>query len=284
MFRSILIALAIFTVFVCAEETAPSPKPPPESAAFPVPKPFAPPVSPTRPPNQDFVASLERMRNQPRAGEFSNGNFASPLVDIFSDSPDARAKVSALQTEYEKALVERASRWEGELRELRAQYDARIVAQLPEDRREQASKFADNSRQKWTECNLRDSATRADFLERLRKNPRTPTQAPRQPGTNPAAVPNIPGQPNSEASEWLTGERSKAAKQDELFLKSLRELLTSEEASKFDRHIHARSPGPAPVRPPTAPATASQPAVPSVPSAVNAPSTPALPGTSNEKK
>ena len=99
-----------------------------------------------KPLNPEWLAQLERLRNQPRSGEVSTGTLQAGIADIFSDSSDLRAKAEALAVEYEKALNERAAKWENELKDLRAQYDAKTIAELPEAKRAEAQKFLDAAR------------------------------------------------------------------------------------------------------------------------------------------
>src|SRR5262245_28420463 len=99
--------LTLLTLAACAGELTnppPPPGPPPPTPPAPtvttppapgvnigppIPNPpriAQPPINPVRPPNQEYSTALERLRTQPRAGELSNGNFSSPLVDVFTDS------------------------------------------------------------------------------------------------------------------------------------------------------------------------------------------------------
>ncbi len=259
----IAFALVVLTVLaVGGESTTPTPPPGPTTPQPPGPStPPAPtvnpqrqppqlPVNPLRPPNQEFVSALDRIRMQPRAGEVSNGMFSSPLADVFTDSAETKMKVSSVMAEYERALVEQAKKWEKELSDLRAQYDAKIVAELPEARRDAVNKFLSMSREKWSESNARDAATRTEFLERMRK---AATAAGPIRGTGP-------GTPSNAGSEWLAEERTKNANLEDQAVQKMRELLAPDEAARFDRRVRVR---PAP-RPPM-PGIGQRPAGPVIP-------------------
>src|SRR5262245_31811228 len=83
----------------------------------------SPPISPSlsspnslpRPTRQEWMALLERLRMQPRPGEISNGQMTTTLTNIFGEDPAATAKSNTLGAEYDKALMEKAAKWESDL-------------------------------------------------------------------------------------------------------------------------------------------------------------------------
>jgi len=182
-----------------------------------------------KPPNQEWIAQLDRLRIQPRPGEVNNGTVQANITDIFSDNPDLRAKAAALSAEYEKALLEKSAKWESELKEFRAQYESQLMAELPEAKRADAQKFLDASRLAWTEASARDAKMRSAFLERMRSGARIQPSAP---GTT--------AQSANDPNVWMREERMKAMKQDDESVKSLRALLGAEEVARFDRYNRAR--------------------------------------------
>ncbi len=241
-------------------------------------KPAMPPVNSLKPPSPEWVTLLERLRIQPRAGEINNGTLNASLVEVFGDSPDAKMKSSALSADYEKALLEKAAKWEGELKELRAQYETKMIAELPEAKRATAQKLLDASRAKWTEASSRDAKTRTEFMERMRNGPRVPA-----PGLKPAVAngqpPALPGQPGTDATAWMREQRMNAMKQDEQSINEMRGLLSPEDAARFDAHNRSR--------PALAPMPVVKPAAaPNAPSASSPPSPNVLvtPGTVEPKK
>ena len=225
------------------------------------------------PQNQEWLALLDRLRIQPRAGEINNGTVNATLADIFSDSAEAKTKSSAIAADYEKALFGKSGNWERDILELRSRYETKMLAELPEARREAAQKLLDMSRTKWAEAAARDAAARAEFLERMRNGVRPPIPGVKSVATNPQ-LPNAPGTPaippGVDASNWMRGERMKAMKQDEESVKAMRELLAADEATRFDHFNrgHASMPlkaaTPAVVSPKPSAAPVASPLVPPV--------------------
>jgi hypothetical protein len=228
-----------------------------------------------KPPNPEWIALLDRLRVQPRSGEVNNGTLFASLTDLFSESTDVRAKSTALSAEYEKALLEKAVKWESDVKELRTQYEAKMIAELPEAKRLEAQKFLDASRAVWSESNARDAKTRAAFLERMRAGAHP--QPVGKAVTGQAPVSSAAAQSGAEANTWMRDERMKAMKQDEESVRALRSLVGPEDVARFDRYNRARpAPKPglagAPVVPvpPASPAPApgaglGDPAAPNVP-------------------
>ena len=267
---------------VTASPVAPQPVSPPQlPVAQSTPRPALPSMNVPRPPNQEWVALLERLRIQPRAGEINNGTVNATLADIFSDSADAKAKMTAVSSEYEKALLDRASKWESDIKELRSQYETKMLAELPEARREAAQKLLDMSRTKWAEAATRDATARAEFLERMRNGVRPPIPGVKTVATNPQ-LPNAPGTPptppGADASNWMRGERMKAMKQDEESVKAMRDLLAADEATRFDHFNRGRTSMPPATKPVGLPLTPSATSVasPLVPPVVVPPAPPAI--------
>jgi hypothetical protein len=156
------------------------------------------------------------------------------VVDIFSDSADAKAKTLAIQGEYEKALLERGAKWEVELKELRNRFEERVLQEVPEAKRESAGKLLAASRAAWASAAERDAKTRAEFLQKMRSG----TQPiPPRPGI---ATPAAPSNPQADASIWMRDERAKAVKQDADSVLQMRALLEKEDAGRFDRFDRSR--------------------------------------------
>src|SRR6185295_45347 len=159
---AIVVSLLCFTVM--GEESKPTPIV--STTSNPTQLPSTPSIAQgnaARPTNPEWAAGLERLRIQPRAGEVVNGTVSAYITDVISGKPDVREKTMAIAREYDRVLLEKAVKWEAELRELRAQYDAKIIAELPEPRREQTQKFLDLSRAGWTEATSRDFKIRFEF-------------------------------------------------------------------------------------------------------------------------
>ena len=264
-----VVAASVFGEEPKPASPVPSPTPPPVVTASPItPQPTTPPQLPVtqtitrpaqpplnmpRPQNQEWAALLERLRIQPRAGEINNGTVNATLADIFSDSAEAKTKSSAIAAEYEKILLEKSSNWERDILELRARYETKMLAELPEARREAAQKLLDMSRTKWAEAATRDAAARAEFLERMRNGVRPPVPGVKAVATNPQ-LPNAPGTPaippGVDASNWMRGERMKAIKQDEESVKAMRELLAADEVARLDHFTRGRASMPLPAAKP----------------------------------
>jgi len=194
-----------------------------------------PPITLPKPPNPEWIALLDRLKIQPRPGELAIGSFNASLTDVFAPEPDARTPAAKLLSDYQKDLLEKAQRFENELKALRAEYDAKIVATLPEARRESAQNFLELGRARSADAAVRDAKIRAGFLEKLRQG------AAPQPSNSKLAIAAQPGvasgptQPGAEASAWMREERVKAARQDDETAAALRETLNPEEAARFDR-------------------------------------------------
>lgn len=289
-----LVATSIFGEEPKPAPPVPNPAPIPSAVPLTAPTPpatTAPKAAVSKPAGQDWAALLERLRLQPRAGDLNNGALMARLSDIFCDSGESKFKAIALQTEYDRALLERGMKWENELKELRAQFEERIIQECPEAKRESAKKLLDASRAKWAEAGEREAKIRAEFMDRMRMGVQAASATKPSPGnSNAAPGPIRPVNPTSEASNWMKDERAKSAALDAETVQALRALLSKEDAEKLDHNNRMRpamlpphvvqNPASATAIPPRPPAEAPTakpviPVVPVVPSTTATPTSPA---------
>src|SRR5262245_48894297 len=96
-----------------------------------------------------WLTAIERLRLQPRPGEISNFAITTDIADIYKLTEEQKTKIAALQDAYDAAILQKAQKWEEESKALRAEYEAKLVEALPEEKREQSKKLLDLSHAHW---------------------------------------------------------------------------------------------------------------------------------------
>ena len=176
--------------------------------------------------NPLWLAALDRLRDAPQAGEIINVGVTANVADVFDVKDDEKAKIAALQEAYTKALLQKAAKWEDEMKALRADYEAQMAALLPEARRETARKLLDFSHTSWAAAYDWELKFNRDFVARSKEQPK-PTTADEQ-----KEVMRV-------MQAWMASRRDQQKKDEQAVLKTIRDMLTAEEAGrleKFDRN------------------------------------------------
>lgn len=224
----------------CAEDVKPSGTPPVPAGSG-----TAPPAAERLEkwePSENWIAAIERLRSFPRPGEIVNAGVTAGAADIVKVSPAEEASIDKLVAEYDAAALQKAAKWEDELKALRADYEAKVVAAFPEAKRDTAKKLLDLSHAKWVTPTERDVKFKKEFIEREK--------------AFKLATRNKPPEETTEAREeiktWIHDERAKMAKEDEETIAALKALLTPEEVERlerFNRHRPVPTPPPTPAPP-----------------------------------
>ena len=181
-------------------------------------------------PTPEWLAAIERLRINPKPGEIENGGLTTGVTEVFELSPAEQQNVDKIVAEYDAELVKKAAKWEEELKAARAEYEAKVIAALPEPKRDAAKKILDFSHAKWTPPLDREQKFKVAFVER-EKALREKTK-----GKTPEEIADA----REELRAWVKEERARMTKEDEDLIASLKALLTPEEAQRLDRYNRHR--------------------------------------------
>jgi hypothetical protein len=201
----------------------------------------APPPPPTQPPvkaekadtrwdiTPAMLTAIERLRLTPKAGEIMNSGITAGVADVFDVPEAARGNVDKLVAAYDAEQLKLAEKWESELKALRADYEAKIIAEIPEPRRDTAKKLLDLSHEKaLMPIDLEQQFTRELIARSNETHERTKNLSPDQQAEGRALL-----------NQWVREQRNKIATEMANAVDSLREILTPEEVQrleKFNRH------------------------------------------------
>jgi hypothetical protein len=186
-------------------------------------------------PDPTWLGAIERLRLQPRPGEFQNGGISASIVDVCGLSAEDRKKAIGALEEYKTLAAQKAAKWEEELKTFRAEYEAKIVECLPEVKREQARKALTFSHDHWGTAYDREARFRLAFIERKSQ----------QQTANPETTAKGAQTTRASMVAWLKSERAKAKAEDEEDVKTILSLLGPEDAvrlQQFNRHRPAAKP------------------------------------------
>jgi hypothetical protein len=246
---SLGLAAAAYSAEDVKPNANPPTPPPPTAAPAPLttgaPAPVAAERSEKWEPGDTWIAAIERLRTFPKPGEVANAGVKAGVTDIVKVSEGEAANVDKIVTEYDSAALQLSAKWEQDLKTLRTEYEAKIIAALPEARRDTAKKLLELSHAKWVTPTERDVKFKKEFIERekafkLETKNKSPEEA---------------AEARDEIKAWIREERAKMAKEDEDTVNALKALLTPEEAANLERFNRHRVVQP----PPTAPAPQPQP-------------------------
>ncbi|MCY3023212.1 MAG: hypothetical protein NTW87_29905 [Planctomycetota bacterium] len=172
----------------------------------------------------EWLAAIERLRLLPRAGEVKCAGISANLVSIYAPPAEAAAEIGKIEDAYDAALVKLAAKWEQEAKALRAEYEAKIVAALPEAKRESARKVLAFSHERWVTPNDREAKFRKEYVERR--------------AAVAESLPKLSAEEYEAAKAkmqaWVREERAKLRNQEEELLKQTRDLLAPEDAARLD--------------------------------------------------
>ena len=240
--RFVMLSVLLVSVSLLAEDApAPAqPVAPPTPASAPAAKPAvaAPPASAQRPmmpfppgfgrsQNPDWDNAVERLRAFPAPGELSNDRLQASVADVFALTPEQKSAVAALTKDYEKALLEKASKLEQEMKALRDEQEAKIVALLPADKRDSAKKALEFSHAHWMPRTERDAAQRKESMAAQQDLMKVPV-----------------AERGAKMQEWNRAARAKQDAEAEETVKAIK----AEDAERLDKANRMRMPA-MPARP-----------------------------------
>lgn len=163
----------------------------------------------------EWLMAIERLRQFPRAGDIQNAGVLANIGDIVETTPEQQASIAAQLKAYDAALLEKTKQWESELATLRVEHEAKLVASLPEARRDAAKKALDYSHAQWTTPFDFEVRLRSDFLQK--KSAATEADAS-----------------HKEFVTFIKTQRVKAQEHDAETLKTLKSLLDPKEAERLN--------------------------------------------------
>ncbi len=175
----------------------------------------------------EFLIAVEKLRTLPRPGDIQNAGILANIADVIETTPEQKAAIVALVKAYEIETAQRLAKIEAEMKTLRAETEAKIIAILPEARRSASKKVLDYSHEQWMTPFNFEAQLRADFLARKEKaNDKTASNEELD-----AA--------RKEFMSWLRTQRQKAREKNAEVVTNLGTMLDPKEAerlSDFDKN------------------------------------------------
>ena len=213
---------AFLTIFCCAC-----------AAAGEVPKPAAdkPLTSEERP--SDWLRATERLRWLPRPGEIHNAGVLANIGDLIETTPAEKTAITLALNAYDAALAKKAEQWENEMKALRAEHQAKVIAALPEARRDAAKKALEYSQTNWTLPLDFEAKLRTNFLEKLDQT------------KVPSVAPEDATKMRREVRDWIKTERQKESEHNTEVIKNLKAMFEPaelERLEKFDKNREVPAP------------------------------------------
>lgn len=201
-----------------------------------------PPISPLVPEERstEWLVAIEKLRTLPRPGDLQNASVLANIADVIDTTPEQKAAIVAAMKAYDAAMVQKATQWEAEMKAARAETEAKIVALLPEARRDAAKKALEYSHAQWVTPYDFEARLRADFLKKKEKaddvnTPKDELDAYRK-----------------EFLTWLQTQRQKSREKNADVAKNVKALFDPKEAERlgdFDKNKEVPpAPAPAPKR------------------------------------
>jgi hypothetical protein len=172
-----------------------------------------------------WARAIERIRAQPRPGEIQNAGITAYVGDIVAVSEQDKAEIKKVLEAYDAAVLERAAKWEDELKTIRAQYEDKVIALLPAERREAIRNALKLSHDHWGAQYDLEAALQQGSLERFKNMPPKEQKAARD-------------KAREELRTWLEQQKTTAKQTTADVLKKIKELLLPDEAKRleeFDR-------------------------------------------------
>jgi len=222
----ILLQLALFCATAMAVDEKPN-TPPPDKLYH-------------RELSTDWLWAIERLRVMPKPGEVrTSEGLDAGITDIYDLQPAETAQIEKALTDYDAALLQKATKWETEMKELRAEYEAKVIAALPQAKQAEAKKVLDFTHSKWITPSERAGKFRNETWARARAfHESTKDKSPED---------------KADAQEnlaiWVKNERAKMTKEDIDLIDAIKAMLTPDAAQrleKFDRFKQAAQDAPQP--------------------------------------
>jgi hypothetical protein len=179
--------------------------------------------------SDEWLEAVERLRSMPRPGEVKNVTTAASVAELFDLKADEKAKIVEIVAAYESELLKRAAKWEAEQRQLRDEYEAKVIAAMPEARRASTKKLLDFSHSKWVSPLDIESGFKKEYTRRANELREDRAKL---------SVEEL-SEKRKAMQAWVKETRNRINAQNEEVLKDVRELLSPEEAQRleqFDRH------------------------------------------------
>lgn len=174
----------------------------------------------------DWLWAIERLRVMPRPGEIrTSEGLAAGVTDIYDLQPTETAQVEKVLADYDAALLQKAAKWETEMKELRAEYEAKVIAALPQAKQAEAKKVLDFSHSKWVTPSEREGKFRNEFAAKAKAfHEATKDKSLDEKAEGQEAI-----------STWVKTERRKMTKEETDLIDAIKALLTPDATQKLEK-------------------------------------------------
>ena len=183
----------------------------------------------------EWLLAIEKLRTLPRPGDIQNAGILANVGDVIETTPEQKAAIKAAMKAFDAAMVQKAAQWENEMKAARVEFEAKIVATLPESRRDAAKKALEYSHAQWVSPYDFEARLRAEFIQKREKSedktiPQEELDAYRK-----------------EFGGWLKAQRQKAQDHNAEVTKNIKAMLDPKEAERlneFDKNKEVPPPPP----------------------------------------
>lgn len=187
--------------------------------------------------SSEWLIALEKLRILPRPGDIQNAGILANIGDVVETTREQKTAIAAAMKAYDAALVQKTAQWEADMKALRADYEAKVLAVLPEARREAAKKALAYSHEQWVTPFEFEAKLRAEYVDK-----RLATE-------NKDTPPEEIDAHKKELQTWIKTQRQKANERNIEVAKNLKAMLDPKEAerlSEFDKNKEVPMPPKAP--------------------------------------
>lgn len=174
----------------------------------------------------EWLWAIERLRALPKPGEIrTTEGLNAGVTDIYDVQKAELTQIEKALSDYDAALLQKAAKWETEMKELRAEYEAKIVAALPQAKQAEAKKVLDFTHSKWATPSEREGKFKAQFAARAKAY----HEATKDKSLDEKA------EAQEIVSAWVKAERLKMTKEDFDQIDAIKALTTPDIAQRLEK-------------------------------------------------
>jgi hypothetical protein len=209
----ILMLLGLTASAVLAIDEKPAPAPPPDKLYH-------------REPAAEWLWAIERLRVMPKPGEIrTSEGINTGVTDIYDLKAEETQQIEKVVSDYDAAVLQRVAKWESELKELRAEYEAKVIAALPESKQAEAKKVLDLTHDRWVTTSEREGK----YMAKVTAKAKAFREAIKD------KTPDEKQEAQEAMAAWVKSERAMMRKEDMDLIAMVRALLSPEAAKKLDK-------------------------------------------------
>lgn len=171
----------------------------------------------------EWLRATERLRQLPRPGEIRSAGVLVNIGDLIETTPVEKAAIVEATKAYDTALAKKAEQWENEMKTLRAEHQAKVIAAIPEARRDAAKKLLEYSQAQWTLPFEFEARMRTRIAEKFDQ------------ANAPSVAAEEANKIRREVRDWIKDQRQKEVTRNAEVMKTMKSMLEPTEAERLDK-------------------------------------------------